>query len=71
MLFLNNYVVQRVLKMGDALRVLEDGHRELAKRELVARPRVDIYTETDRPETFHRWGTMEARARGCNAMPSA
>ncbi len=64
MLFLNNDDVQQVLRMGDALRVLEDGHRELAARELVARPRVDIYTETDHPERFHRWGTMEGSSKG-------
>ena len=46
LLFLNNDDVQRVLKMGDALRVLEDGHRELAKRELVARPLVDLIAGT-------------------------
>ncbi|HZT09056.1 MAG TPA: ornithine cyclodeaminase family protein [Chloroflexota bacterium] len=64
MLFLNNDDVQRVLTVEDTLRVLEDGHRELARHELVARPRVDIYTETDDPARFHRWGTMEGSSKG-------
>lgn len=64
MLFLNNDDVQKVLTIEDTLRVLEDGHRELGRQELVARPRVDIYTETDRPSHFYRWGTMEGSSKG-------
>ncbi len=64
MLFIDNSVVQQVLSVEDTLRVLEDGHLELARQELVARPRVDIYTETDDPERFHRWGTMEGSSKG-------
>ena len=64
MLFINNDDVKRVLAIDDALRVLEDGHRELAEQALVARPRVDIYTETANPERFHRWGTMEGSSKG-------
>ena len=64
MLFINNDDVQQVLTIEDTLRVLEDGHRELARQELVARPRVDIYTETENAERFHRWGTMEGSSKG-------
>jgi ornithine cyclodeaminase/alanine dehydrogenase-like protein (mu-crystallin family) len=64
MLFINNDDVQQVLTVEETLRVLEDGHAELARQELVARPRVDIYTETDNPERFHRWGTMEGSSKG-------
>jgi alanine dehydrogenase len=64
MLFINNDDVQKVLHVEDALKVLEDGHAELARQELVARPRVDIYTETNNPERFHRWGTMEGSSKG-------
>jgi ornithine cyclodeaminase/alanine dehydrogenase-like protein (mu-crystallin family) len=64
MLFINNDDVQTILTMEDALRVLEDGHGELAKMELVARPRVDIYTETPNVGAFHRWGTMEGSSKG-------
>jgi ornithine cyclodeaminase/alanine dehydrogenase-like protein (mu-crystallin family) len=64
MLFINNDDVQKMLVMEDALRVLEDGHRELANKELVARPRVDIYTETPSAGHFHRWGTMEGSSKG-------
>ena len=64
MLFINNDDVQKVLHIEDALRVLEDGHLELARQELVARPRVNIYTETNSAERFHRWGTMEGSSKG-------
>ncbi len=64
MLFLSNDDVQRVLTVEGAIRVLEEGHRELARQDLVARPRVDIYTETSNPEEFHRWGTMEGSSKG-------
>ncbi len=64
MLFINNDEVKRVLTMEEALGVLEDGHLELAQQALVARPRVDIYTETSNPDRFHRWGTMEGSSRG-------
>ena len=64
MLFINNKEVEQVLTMKDTLSVLEEGHRELAKGELVGRPRVDIYTETDAEDKFHRWGTMEGSSKG-------
>ena len=64
MLFINNKEVEQVLTMKDTLAALEEGHRELAKGELVGRPRVDIYTETDAEDKFHRWGTMEGSSKG-------
>ncbi len=64
MFFINNDDVRQILTIEDTLRVLEDGHRELARQELVARPRVDIYTETDREGAFYRWGTMEGASKG-------
>jgi ornithine cyclodeaminase/alanine dehydrogenase-like protein (mu-crystallin family) len=63
MFFINNDDVHQILTIEDTLRVLEDGHRELSRQELVARPRVDIYTETDREGAFHRWGTMEGSSK--------
>ena len=64
MIFINNEDVEKVLTIGDTLRVLEEGHVELAKAELVVRPRVDIYTETHSKDKFHRWGTMEGSSKG-------
>jgi len=63
MLFINNEEVEKVLTMKDTLEVLEEGHKELGKGELVGRPRVDIYTETNSEERFHRWGTMEGSSK--------
>ena len=64
MLFISNADVEKVLSIGDALRVLEEGHVELAKAELAVRPRMDIYTETNSKDKFHRWGTMEGSSKG-------
>ncbi|HEY6200392.1 MAG TPA: ornithine cyclodeaminase family protein, partial [Candidatus Binatia bacterium] len=63
MLFINNEEVAQVLTMEDTLRVIEEGHREMARGELAGRPRVDVYTETRRAEKFHRWGTMEGSSK--------
>ena len=68
MLIINNDDVQKVLTVEDTLRVLEEGHAELARRELVARPRVDTYTETASPGFFHRWGTMEGSSKGLHQV---
>jgi hypothetical protein len=68
MLFINNEDVQKVLTIEDTLRVLEAGHEELAKQELVARPRIDIYTETDRA-TSTAGGRWKDPARDYIAMP--
>ena len=64
MLFIDNNAVEKVLTMADTLRVIEEGHKELARGELAGRPRVDIYTETRSADSFHRWGTMEGSSKG-------
>lgn len=64
MLFISNEDVQKILTIEDTLRVIEKGHRELARGELGTRPRVDTYTETSDPKRFHRWGTMEGASTG-------
>lgn len=63
MLFIDNQAVEKVLTMADTLRAIEDGHKELARGDLAGRPRVDVYTETRNPESFHRWGTMEGSSK--------
>jgi alanine dehydrogenase len=62
-IFIDNQTVAKVLTMEDTLRVIENGHQELACGELAGRPRVDVYTETRRPDTFHRWGSMEGSSK--------
>jgi len=64
MLFINNEEVEKVLTMEETLRVIEEGHKELARGELVGRPRVDIYTEARANDRWHRWGTMEGSSKG-------
>jgi hypothetical protein len=69
MLFINNEEVEKVLTMEDTLRVIEVGHKELSRGELVGRPRVDIYTENHDPAKFHRWGPWRVRAKDLNGLP--
>ncbi|HEX9879823.1 MAG TPA: ornithine cyclodeaminase family protein [Candidatus Binatia bacterium] len=63
MRFINNKEVEQVLTMADTLRVIEEGHRELGRGELVGRPRIDIVTETKSKDRFHQWGTMEGSSK--------
>lgn len=63
MLFINNDEVEQVLTMEDTLRVIQEGHEEMALGDLAGRPRVDVYTETHDADKFHRWGTMEGSSK--------
>lgn len=63
MLFLTNDDIKQVLTMKDCIRVLEEGEREHARGELVARPRIDTLTSTLTPHRFYRWGTMEGTSK--------
>ena len=64
MLFINNDHVARVLTMGDTIAALEKAYADLAAREAVCRPRVDIQIPTSDPHRAYRWGTMEGGAVG-------
>ena len=63
MLFISSEDVARLLTVEDAPYALEGGHRDLAARRLMPLPRVDIYTETDTADRFHRWRTMEGSSK--------
>ena len=52
MLFINNDEVEKVLTMEDTLRVIEEGHKELARGELAGRPRVDKIPRRESPRSF-------------------
>jgi alanine dehydrogenase len=62
-LFINNDVSEKVLDMDRALKALEDAYFELARGDAVYRPRTDIYSPRDQPDTYYRWGTMEGTSR--------
>jgi len=60
MLILNNDDVRSVLTMDVAMRALEAAYAELARKDAVCRPRIDMQIPTRDPKKVYQWGTMEA-----------
>ncbi len=58
-LILNNDDIASVLTMDMTMKALEKAYIELARKEAVCRPRVDIQIPTKDPEKIYQWGTME------------
>src|SRR3954465_15379028 len=58
-LIINNHDVEQVLTMEDTLEALEHSYLQLAAREAVCRPRIDIRIPTSDPGKNYQWGTME------------
>src|SRR5260370_31743763 len=56
---INNHDVEQVLTMEDTLEALERSYLQLAAREAVCRPRIDIRIPTSDPARNYQWGTME------------
>jgi ornithine cyclodeaminase/alanine dehydrogenase-like protein (mu-crystallin family) len=58
-LFLNNDDVMKVLTMEDTIAALEAAYLQIANKEAVCRPRIDIRIPTSDPAKNYQWGTME------------
>src|ERR1700741_4253548 len=58
-LIINNADVAKVLTMETTLEALEESYLQLAAREAVCRPRIDIRIPTSDPAKNYQWGTME------------
>jgi alanine dehydrogenase len=58
-LIINNNDVANVLTMVDTIEVLETAYADLATREAVCRPRIDIQIPTSQKGLTYQWGTME------------
>jgi ornithine cyclodeaminase/alanine dehydrogenase-like protein (mu-crystallin family) len=58
-LLINNDDVARVLTMKDTIDALEESYRQLAAKDAVCRPRIDIRIPTSDPSRNYQWGTME------------
>jgi len=58
-LIINNAEVAKVLTMETTLAALEESYLQLAAREAVCRPRIDIRIPTSDPARNYQWGTME------------
>jgi alanine dehydrogenase len=63
-LIINNDDVARVLTMEDTIGALEQSYRNLATREAVCRPRIDVRIPTSTPGKTYQWGTMEGGSTG-------
>lgn len=58
-LLLNNDDVKRVLTMPMAMAALEEAYRQMATRDAVCRPRIDVSIPTGEGDRVYQWGTME------------
>lgn len=58
-LILNNDDVKQVLTMEVTINALDQAYRELANRQAVCRPRIDIQIPTRDKKKIYQWGTME------------
>src|SRR5690242_14100290 len=58
-MIINNQEVEKVLTMPDTIAALEKSYLQLAAREAVCRPRIDIRIPTSDPAKNYQWGTME------------
>ena len=59
MLIINNAEVAKVLTMETTIAALEESYLQLATKEAVCRPRIDIRIPTSDPARNYQWGTME------------
>ncbi|HEY7298313.1 MAG TPA: hypothetical protein VH684_10295 [Xanthobacteraceae bacterium] len=59
MLIINNAEVAKVLTMEATISALEESYIQLAAKEAVCRPRIDIRIPTSDPARNYQWGTME------------
>src|SRR5215470_3128688 len=58
-LIIDNADVAKALTMETAIAALEESYLQLAAREAVCRPRIDIRIPTSDPARNYQWGTME------------
>ena len=58
-LFINNDDVAKVLTMADTIEALERAYSDIAAKEAVCRPRIDIRIPTSDPAKNYQFGSME------------
>lgn len=68
MLFIHNNMVEQVLTMKDCIDIQETGFKALETGAAIHRPRIDMYTPTERSDGYYRWGTMEGWYDGIFAI---
>ena len=68
MLFIHNDVVEQVLSMKDCIEIQEAAFKAMESGGAIHRPRIDMYTPTERTDGYYRWGTMEGWFDGVFAI---
>ncbi|HEX3483419.1 MAG TPA: hypothetical protein VHT51_00070, partial [Micropepsaceae bacterium] len=58
-LIINNDDVAKVLTMADTITALEKAYADIATKEAVCRPRIDIRIPTSDPKKNYQFGSME------------
>jgi len=58
-LFIHNDIVDRILSMKECIEIQEEAFKALESGSAIHRPRIDMYTPTERTNGYYRWGTME------------
>src|SRR6476646_6237150 len=58
-LIINNDDVTKVLTMADTIAALETAYLQMASKEGVCRPRIDMWIPTSDPDKNYQFGTME------------
>jgi len=59
MIYLSNKDVSQLLTAKNCIQALEDAFHVLADGRAISRPRTDVLTPCDRPDSYHRWATMD------------
>jgi len=68
LLFIHNEMVEELLSMKECIEVQEAAFAAMEDGGAIHRPRIDMYTPTDRTDGYWRWGTMEGWYDGIFAI---
>lgn len=60
---ISNAELRPVVGMREVMQAYEQVLREYYRGDAVARPRIDVWSPTSRPDQFYQWGTMEGLSR--------
>src|SRR4051812_49274572 len=67
-LFIHNETVDGLLSMKDCIEIQEEAFKAMEHGGAIHRPRIDMYTPTERSDGYYRWGTMEGWYDGVFAI---
>lgn len=62
-LWISNEDVEQIIDMDQCIETLQEGLEEYYRGEATARPRIDVWTPCDEPQSAYRWGSMEGTSK--------